>query len=35
VIQRREYFGFALKAREPVAVCGERWRQDLDGDQTL
>ena len=35
MIQRREDFGFALEAREPVVVSGDRRRQDLDGDLTL
>ena len=30
VIQRGENFGFALKAREPVSIGGQRRRQNLD-----
>ena len=35
MIQRREDFGFALKAREPIAIGRERRRQDLDRDLAL
>ena len=35
MIQRREDFGFALEAREPIGIRGERGRQDLDGDLAL
>jgi hypothetical protein len=35
MIQGREDFGFALKACESVAVCGERWRQYLNRDLTF
>jgi len=35
VVQRREDFGFALEAREPIVVGGDRRRQDLDGDLPL
>ena len=32
MVQRREHFGFALKAREPIVVSREQRRQNLDGD---
>ena len=32
VVQRREQFGFALKASKPVAIPRERERQNLDRD---
>ena len=35
MVQRREHFGFALEASEPVVVGGDRWRQDFDGDLAL
>ena len=35
MIQRREHFRFALKAREPIGISGERRRQDLDRDLTF
>jgi hypothetical protein len=35
VIQRGEHFGFALKARQPVGVSGQRGREDLDGNLAL
>ena len=35
MIQRREDFGLALKARQSVGISGKRGRQDLDGDLTF
>jgi hypothetical protein len=35
MIERRQDFGFALKAREPIAIAGQFCRQDFDGDVTL
>ena len=35
MIQRREYFRLALKARDPIVVSREGRRQDLDGDLAL
>ena len=35
MIQRREHFRFALKAREPIGIGRERGRQDLDRDLTF
>ena len=35
VVQRRENFGFALKAGEPVGVRRDRRRQDFDRDLAL
>jgi hypothetical protein len=35
MIQRREDFRLALKARESIVVSRERRRQDLDGDLAL
>ena len=35
MVERREDFGFALEAREPVGVGRERRRQDLDRDLAL
>ncbi len=32
MVQRRQHAGFALEARQPVAVRGEPRRQHLDGD---
>ena len=35
MIERREHFGFALEARQPLAVGGHCGRQHLDRDLTL
>ena len=35
MVQRREHFRFALKARQPIVVSGERGGQDLDRDLAL
>ena len=35
MVERSQHFGFALKTREPVAIGGERGRQDLDRDLAL
>ncbi len=35
MIQGREDFRFALKPREPIRVCGERRREDLERDLAL
>ena len=35
MVQRGEDFRFSLKARAPVGVIGQSWRQDLDGDLTF
>ena len=35
MIQRREDFGLALKARQSVGISGKRGWQDLDGDLTF
>ena len=32
MVQRREHFGFALKASKPIVVSRERGRQNLNGD---
>jgi len=35
MIQRREDFGFALEPHQPLGVCGNGLRQDLDRDLPL
>ena len=34
MVERREHFGFALKAREPIRIAGHRGGQHLDRDAT-
>ena len=35
MVQRREHFGFALKASQPIVIGRDGRRQDLDGDLAL
>jgi hypothetical protein len=35
VVQRREHFRLALKAREPIVIRGKRCGEDFDGDLAL
>ena len=35
MIQRREHFGFALKARQAIGIVRESGWQNLDGDVAL